>query len=75
VQDVCENYPVEIRECNTAAVENVHPLRKLLRDLWINIRLFLETDKWESIVTLKVGDSHRMLNMDDIESRWRNPKE
>jgi hypothetical protein len=52
--------------------QQVHPLRKVIHTLWINIRHFFETDKWEHIVSLKVGDSHYMMKMDDIEARWRN---
>lgn len=59
-------------ECELDTAETAHPLKQYLHDLWINIRLFFETDKWEHIVTLKMGDSHYTIKMEDIESRWRN---
>ena len=71
--DICDDKIASCLECNTNAAENVHPLKKLIHDLWINIRLFFETDKWKPTVTLKVGDSHYTMKMDDIESRWRDP--
>lgn len=73
VQDVCDDRIVNCTECHANADQKVQ-VRKLLRDLWINIRLFFETDKWEHIVTLKVGDSHYTMKMEDIEARWRNMK-
>lgn len=72
VKDVCDDQIMSCLECKAHAEQQVHPLKKFLRDLWINIRLFLETDKWDHNVTLKVGDSHYTMKMDDIEARWRN---
>jgi hypothetical protein len=34
----------------------------------------METNKWDPIVTRKVGDAQHLFRMDDIESRWRNSK-
>jgi hypothetical protein len=71
VNEICEE---QILECSKYDVnQNVHPFKNFLRALRLNIRLFFETDKWEPTVTLKVGDSHYTLKMDDIESRWRKP--
>lgn len=73
VQDVCDDRIVNCAECH-AKVDQKVQARKILHDLWINIRLFFETDKWEHQVTLKVGDSHYTMRMEDIEARWRNWK-
>ena len=73
VEEVCAEQVSRCLECNAQVVQQVHPLRKYLHDLWISIRLFLEADKWDHIVTLKMGDSHYTMKMDDIEARWRNP--
>jgi hypothetical protein len=72
VEDICDHRMIDALECSEQVEPRVHLLKKYLRDLWINIRLFLETDKWEHIVTLKMGDSHYTMKMDDIEARWRN---
>jgi hypothetical protein len=72
VEDVCAGQDMSCRECNVPVSEQIHPLRKYLRSLWQNIRLFVEANKWGPIVTLKVGDSHYMMKMDEIEARWRN---
>ncbi len=73
LQDVCDDQIVNCAEC-PANVDQKAQFKKALRDLWSNIHLFFETDKWEHDVTLKVGDSYYMMKMDDIESRWRNPQ-
>ncbi len=72
-QDVCGDQIVNCAECR-ANVDQKVQLKKYVRDLWMNIRLFFETDKWEHRVTLKVGDSHYTMKMEDIEDRWRNLK-
>lgn len=73
VQDTCDDRIVNCAECH-ANVDQKVQARKFLRDLWINIRLFFDTDKWEHHVTFKVGDSHYTMKMEDIETRWRNLK-
>jgi len=72
IEEICNEQVTSCQECNAHVEQQVHPLRKVIHTLWINIRLFFETDKWEHIVSLKVGDSHYMMKMDDIEARWRN---
>ena len=71
VEQACENQEMRCPACDLPVEQQVHFLRKYLHDLWINIRLFLETDKWDHGVTLKVGDSHYTMKMDEIEARWR----
>ncbi len=73
VENICEEQIPGCLEEKDHADQQVYLIRKYLHDLWINIRLFLETDKWDHIVTLKMGDSHYTMKMDDIEARWRNP--
>lgn len=73
VQDVCDDQIVNCAECQ-ANVDQKVQLKKHLHDLWINIQLFFETDKWDHDVTLKVGDSYYMMKMEDIEAKWRNWK-
>jgi hypothetical protein len=68
VENICDAHCQERNIVATA-----HPVKKYLRDLLLNIRLFFEMDKWEPTVTLKVGDSYYTMKMEDIESRWRNP--
>jgi len=72
VEEICEEQIMHCLECRAQVEKKVHPLKKYLRDLWINIRLFLEANKWEEIVTLKLGDSHYTMKVDEIEKRWRN---
>lgn len=72
LEESCDNQLMRCPESDLPVERPVHPLRKYLHDLWLNIRLFLETDKWDHNVTLKVGDSHYTMKMDDIEARWRN---
>lgn len=69
-ETICET---RCPECDRDVVENTHPFKKYLHDLRLSIRVFFETDKWEHNVTLKVGDSHYTMKMEDIESRWRKP--
>ena len=71
VEQPCDSHDIRYSECGLQ-VEQVHPIRKYLHDLWVNIRLFVEADKWDHQVTLKVGDSHYTMKMDEIEARWRN---
>jgi hypothetical protein len=71
VEQPCDSQVMCRPESDLSVEQQVHPLRKYLHDLWVNIRLFLETDKWEHHVTLKVGDSHYTMKMDEIEARWR----
>lgn len=68
-ENTCES---RCQGCQSNEAENVQPNNMFLRQLWINIKLFFETDKWEPIVTFKVGDSYIVRKMDDIESQWRN---
>lgn len=72
VREVCGEQIIGCLECKTQVEQQAHPRRKYLRDLWINIRLFLGTDRWDRAVTLQRGDSHYTIKMDDIEARWRN---
>lgn len=65
---------LELSQRNVDLKWNYHPLIKLRHDLRIHARLFMETNKWDPIVTLKVGDAQHLFRMDDIESRWRNPR-
>ncbi len=72
VDEICDR---QIEHCleDSAPVEpRANPLKRNLGGLWLNIRLFFETDKWKHHVTLKVGDSHYTMRMDEIEARWRN---
>jgi hypothetical protein len=71
VQDVCDDQITGGLKCDSQVEQNVHSLKQYLRGLWVEIQLFFETDKWEHNVTLKVGDSHYTIKMEDIESRWR----
>lgn len=71
VEEICTDSLEGCLQENSHAEGQIHPLRRYLRALWIHIRLFLETDKWEHIVSLRVGDSQYMIRMEDIESRWR----
>ncbi len=73
VQDVCNDRIVSCAECH-AKVDRKARIKESLRNLWINIRLFFETDKWDHQVTLRVGDSYYTMKMEDIEARWRNLK-
>jgi hypothetical protein len=68
----CDNQAVRCPESDLPVEQQARPLRKYLHDLWVNIRLFVEADKWDHQVTLKVGDSHYTMKMDEIEARWRN---
>jgi hypothetical protein len=72
VEEICNDPLKGCLQGNAQAEQQIHPLRRYLLALWIHIRLFLETDKWESIVSLRVGDSQYIIRMEDIESRWRN---
>jgi hypothetical protein len=60
------------QECTEPVEQQVSPLKRFLGDLWLNIRLFVGTDRWGRDVTLKVGDSHYTMRMDEMEARWRN---
>jgi hypothetical protein len=72
VEEICNEQVTNCQECRAQAEPQIHPLKKVIHTLWINIRLFFETDKWDHIVTLKVGASHYTMKMDEIEKRWRN---
>jgi hypothetical protein len=71
-EEICDRQIIGCLKCNAPVEQEVHPVKKYLRALWLNIRLFLETDKWDHNITLKIGDSHYTMKMEDIESRWRN---
>ena len=72
VEELCNDTITNCMECKARVEQQVHPLRRFLHNLWINIRLFLGTDRWDNAVTLQRGDSHYTMKMKDIESRWRN---
>ena len=72
VEELCDDTISNCMECKAHVEQQVHPIKQYLRDLWINIRLFLGTDRWNNSVTLKMGDSHYTMKMEDIEARWRN---
>ena len=71
VEQPCDSQVMRYPESDLSVEQPVHPFRKYLHELWVNIRLFFETDKWDHHVTLKVGDSHYTMRMDEIEARWR----
>jgi hypothetical protein len=72
VEDVCDGRMVSCLECDAHVEQQTHPLKQHLHELWINIRLFLGTDRWNRAVTLQRGDSHYTMKVEDIEARWRN---
>ena len=72
IEEICNEQVTSCQECDAHVEQQVHPLRKVIHTLWINIRLFLGTDRWDRAVTLQRGDSHYTMKMEDIESRWRN---
>jgi hypothetical protein len=72
VEDICEEQVNRCRECIGPVQHQVNPFKRFLRDLLIHFLLFLGTDRWEEMVSLKVGDSHYMMRMDDIQNRWRH---
>jgi hypothetical protein len=72
VEDLCMDQVTRCQECTAHLEQQVHPLRKYLNNLWIHIRLFLGTDRWDRSVTLERGYSHYTMKMEDIEARWRN---
>jgi len=72
VDGICIDQIANCQKCIAHVEQQVHPLRRYLLELWINIRLFLGTDRWDRAVTLQRGDSHYTMKMEDIESRWRN---
>lgn len=74
VPEVCDDQIVNCAECR-ANVDRKVQLKESLHELWINIRLFFEKDKWEHQVTLKMGDSYYTMKEEDIEARWRNPQQ
>jgi len=72
VEGLCDE---QIRGCSEHDVQvkpQVHLLKKFLGDLWIHFLLFLGTDRWGDMLSLKVGDSHYTVRMDDIQNRWRH---
>jgi hypothetical protein len=73
VEEVCEDTITNCMGGTARVIQQVHPLRKYLQELWVNISLFLEADKWDHNVTLRIGESsHYTMKMHDIEARWRN---
>ncbi|MGE5377955.1 MAG: hypothetical protein ACM3XO_23080 [Bacteroidota bacterium] len=72
VEEICEEQVNRCLECIAPVQHQVNPLKRFLRDLLIHFLLFLGTDRWEEMVSLKVGDSHYMMRMDDIQNRWRH---
>jgi hypothetical protein len=71
-REICDEQIQHCMECKALAEEKVHPLKRYLRDLWSNIRLFLGTDRWDKSVTLQMNHSHYTMKKEDIEARWRN---
>ena len=74
-REICDNEIQHCMECKAQAEEKAHPLIKYLYELWINIRLFLGTDRWDNSVTLQNNYSHYTMKKEDIEARWRNPQD
>ena len=74
IGDVYAEQTLSLSQRDVAWRQSYHPLIQLLHDFRIHARLFMETNKWDPIVTLKVGDAQHLFRMDDIESRWRNSK-
>jgi hypothetical protein len=72
VEDICADQIKSCQKCTAHVEQRVHPLGKYVHDLWISIRLFLGTDRWDHAVTLQRGDSHYTMKMEEIEARWRN---
>ncbi len=72
VEDLCMDQGMSCPECADPVEQQGSSIKTFLRDLWFNIRLFVGTDKWGRDATLKVGDSHYTMRMDEIEARWRN---
>jgi len=72
IDEICINQIASCEKCAARAEQQVHPLANFLQAFWINIRLFLGTDRWNNAITLQRGDSHYTMKMEDIESRWRN---
>ncbi len=72
VEDLCKDQIVSCQLSEVSAEQQASPIKKFLADLWNNIRLFAGTDRWGRDATLKVGDSHYTMRMDEIQSRWRN---
>jgi hypothetical protein len=71
-EDFCSPQSMTTEKCNPRAEKQAHPLRIYLYNLWLNIRHFLGTDRWNRAVTLERGYSHYTMKMEDIEARWRN---
>ena len=69
-EDLCVD---QTKNCQMAAnvVEQQSSIKKYLRELWLNLRLFAGTDRWGRDITLKAGDAHYTMRMDEVESRWR----
>lgn len=72
VEEICEDQLHRCLESIVPVQQRVHPIKKFLGDLLIHFLLFLGTDRWEEMVSLRVGDSHYMIRMDDIQNRWRH---
>ncbi len=72
VEDLCKDQGVSCPLSEDSAEQQASSIKKFLGDLWSNIRLFAGTDRWGRDATLKVGDSHYTMRMDEIQSRWRN---
>ena len=71
-EEICEEQLNRYLECIAPVQLRIHPIKKILGDLLIHFLLFLGTDRWEEMVSLRVGDSHYMMRMDDIQNRWRH---
>ena len=75
VEGVGDNLTIRCPEDQAYAKQDLRPLQRFLRDLGMQMLLFLGTDRWEGIVSLKMGDSLYMMRMDDIQNRWRQGHE
>ena len=72
VEAICEEQLNRCLESIAPVQQRGHPIKKFLGDLLIHFLLFLGTDRWGDMLSLKVGDSHYMMRMDDIQNRWRH---
>ncbi len=71
VEELCEAQINNCLEAINPVQERIHPIRKFLHEMLVHFLLFLGTDRWEDMISPKVGDS-RYMRMDDIQNRWRH---
>jgi hypothetical protein len=74
-REICDNEILHCMECKERAEGKVHPFKRQLRDLWMGIRLFLGTDRWNNAITQQRGYSHYTMKQEELEKRWRHQQD